>query len=206
MRYGALTLSAIAGAILAISVFVMAQTLWVPARPTTLMQNSLTPLSEKQVRDQAELRTALQAWSSAVGQSASRSENQNGNPGVSVKSLSDLGKVSQYTSIFALSAAPIVEIGSSSRLVRPKLVNKDIVSAIALPNVSVVLQGGSEARAVINGSLVRVGDVIADGLTVKSIMTDAVTFSSPKEDMVIRIPLERLRVLGAFPSQVKAVR
>lgn len=72
-----------------------------------------------------------------------------------------------------------------------------------LPKVSVVMAGGAEGKAVVNGHLVRVGDAVGDGLVVKSIQVNVVTFSSGSEELHVRMPLERLRVLGAFPNAAK---
>jgi hypothetical protein len=69
--------------------------------------------------------------------------------------------------------------------------------------VSVVLRDGSEGKAVVDGYLVGVGDQVAGGLVVKSIRIESVTFSAQGEEIDVAVPLERLRVLGAFPSRSK---
>jgi hypothetical protein len=67
-----------------------------------------------------------------------------------------------------------------------------------------VVEGNSGAKAMVNGRLVSVGDRIEGGMFVKSIDIDTVTFASGKEELEIRMPLERLRVLGAFPPPPRA--
>ena len=66
-----------------------------------------------------------------------------------------------------------------------------------------VLEGGSVAKAMVNGRLVSVGDHIEGGMVVKSIDIGAVTFASGNEELEIEMPLKRLRVLGAFPPTQK---
>ena len=65
---------------------------------------------------------------------------------------------------------------------------------------TLVLQAGNESRAMVDGRLVRVGDPVAEGMLVKSISIESVVFAANGEDLVVAVPLERLRVLGAFPS------
>ena len=74
---------------------------------------------------------------------------------------------------------------------------------LSLPQVTVVMESGASGRAVVNGQLVRVGDAVGEGMVVNSINVDSVTFSSGKEVLEVRMPLNRLRVLGAFPGPSK---
>jgi hypothetical protein len=73
-------------------------------------------------------------------------------------------------------------------------------SAIDLPRVTVVAVSGQEPRAVINGNVVGVNDRLAGGYVVKQISIDSVVVSQGADDLLIKIPLERLRVLGAQES------
>ncbi len=71
--------------------------------------------------------------------------------------------------------------------------------AIALPVVNVVIQTGKSGKAMIDGSIVGVSDKLASGYVVKSIAMDLITLSKENEEVELRVPLDRLRVLGVHP-------
>lgn len=197
MKYAALTLTTAATALLVLAMAGIAQQIGGNGRPMPPLQVSLSPLSEQQVREQDEVKTALVALRGAAA----------GRP----YGLAQIGRVpvtpvdqgvqaqADYGSIFALplEVATAKPVKGSPRPARVAL------SAVALPRVSVVLRDGSEGKAVVDGYLVGVGDQVAGGLVVKSIRIETVTFSARGEEIDVAVPLERLRVLGAFPSRGK---
>jgi hypothetical protein len=69
--------------------------------------------------------------------------------------------------------------------------------ALDLPQVTVVVIDGKTNKAMINGSLVGVNTLLAGGYVVKEINIDSVVVGLGNEEVVIKIPLQRLRVLGA---------
>jgi len=203
MKYVALTLSAAATALLVVVLGGIAQKVGTDVRLSGPPQVSLNPLSEQQRRDQADVRKALQALDLvATGHSM-----ETAGAGGAGRHLSEASPVlnqgadGEYGDIFALSplAAPLAEAPRN----RASLSGFAPTSSLPLPDVSVVLSAGVEGKAVVNGHLVRVGDTVADGLVVKSIQVDVVTFASGSEVLYVRMPLERLRVLGAFPNQAR---
>ena len=76
-------------------------------------------------------------------------------------------------------------------------------TTIELPKVSVVVINGTTNKAVINGSMVAVNSQLYGGYVVKEINIDSVVLMNGREEFIVRIPLERLRVLGA-PEAFKA--
>lgn len=74
---------------------------------------------------------------------------------------------------------------------------------IELPKVSVVVVDGTTNKAFINGRLVAVNSQLYGGYVVREINIDSVVLKHGKEEFIVRIPLERLRVLGA-PEAFKA--
>ena len=203
MKYVALTLSAAATALLVVVLGGIAQKMGADVRVLPPPQVSLNPLSEQQRRDQADVRHALQALEQVATQHSMElvgSGDADGHFPAFSSSLNQ-GVVWAHGDIFALSplVAPLAE-GSRNRVSH---VGFATATPLPLPNVSVVLSAGAEGKAVINGHLVRVGDTVAEGLVVKSIQVDVVTFASGSEELHVRMPLERLRVLGAFPNQVR---
>lgn len=73
---------------------------------------------------------------------------------------------------------------------------------VEMPKVAVVVIDGISNKAIINGSLVTVNSQLYGGYVVKEINIDNVIVMHGKEQYVIKIPLERLRVLGA-PEAVR---
>lgn len=223
MKYLGLTVSTIAVALLAIAFVGIAREMGTSTsvRPPPVM--SLLPLTEQQLRDQAQLKDAVQSWSNATSNGATTIRQLN-SADVSPQKTGVLAdRAVGSATLFALSAAKSPAsalpsalsstvspaLGAATKVVRrpdQPVVDRINSNAIALPNVSVVLQGGGEGKAVVDGRLVRVGDKIADGLVLKSIEMDAVTFSSGKEELLVRMPLPRLRVLGAVGLQSQAPR
>ncbi len=100
------------------------------------------------------------------------------------------------TPAYTVAKYPVRSVQTKTALAKdaPKI-NK--LPAIDLPKVTVVAVSGQEPRAVINGNVVGVNDQLAGGYVVKQISIDSVVVSQGAEDILIKIPLERLRVLGA---------
>lgn len=196
MKYTALTLTTAATALLVLAMAGIAQQIGGSGRPMPPLQVSLSPLSDQQMREQDEVKDALVVLRGAAA----------GRPyGLAQSGRAQAAPVDQgvqaqadYGSIFAL-PPEVVATKAVKRSPRPERAR----SAVALPRVSVVLRAGSEGKAVVDGYLVGVGDQVAGGLVVKSIRMETVTFSAEGEDMEVAVPLERLRVLGAFPSRGK---
>jgi hypothetical protein len=203
MKFVALTLSAVATALLVLVIGGIAHTMGSNVRTLAPVQVSVNPLSPQQKSDQADVRQALMALGQVTSERSLallRAASADGTQGDAQASL-DQDPDLPYGAIFALSApvdprAPVPRQRTATAYVAPP-------TPLPLPKVSVVLAGGSEGKAVIDGQLVRVGDAVGDGLVVKSIQVEAVTFASGKEVLEVRMPLERLRVLGAFPNRQK---
>lgn len=197
MKYAALTLSTLSLAILAWGTVTTALKMGPGGRPLPANEVSIRPLSDQQLKDQAEAREALDAMRevamSRMKDFPDAGEAQ-GLMGSSVRRLQP-----RFDSIFA-STPPVIEkvaFGGAARL--PRAMPAMPVS-LPVPRVSLVLQTGSEGRAMVDGRLVRVGDPVAEGMVVKSISMESVVFASRGEELVVAVPLERLRVLGAFPA------
>lgn len=197
MKYAALTLSTLSLAILAWGTVTTALKMGPGGRPLPANEVSIQPLSDQQLKDQAEAREALDAMRevamSRMKDFPDAGEAQ-GLMGSSVRRLQP-----RFDSIFA-STPPVIEkvaFGGAARL--PRAMPTMPVS-LPVPRVSLVLQTGSEGRAMVDGRLVRVGDPVAEGMVVKSISMESVVFASRGEELVVAVPLERLRVLGAFPA------
>ena len=230
MKYLGLTLSSIAVALLAIALFFVAREMGRAPSVRPLSAVALPPLTEQQIRDQAQLKDAVQSWSNASSSRPAALMQVAGSDAATQKLASRADFPGDSKTIFALSpsgsvslasaaslaaasnaAAGVLSAASSGATVPAKVVRRPDGSTVAqvtnnaipLPNVSVVLEGGQEGKAVVDGRLVRVGDKLADGLVLKSIQMDVVTFSSGKEDLQVLMPLPRLRVLGAVAKQGK---
>lgn len=194
MKYVALTLSLIAAALLLLAAAMIGNRIGVERHTLAPVQMSLPPLSPQVVADQADLKASLQALLDAaarrpMGLMAAGSVA----PGIRpLDSYDSLFVLPQQTQMAALAPQP-----RAAGSVRQPL------SAVPLPKVSVVVEG-AERKAIVDGHLVRVGDAVGDGLVVRAIQVGAVTFGYGKEELVVAVPLERLRVLGAFPSKAKA--
>lgn len=197
MKYAALTLTTAATALLVLAMAGIAQQIGGNGRPMPPLQVSLSPLSEQQVREQDEVKTALVALRGAAAGRPYGLAQIGRAPATPV----DQGVQAQadYGSIFALP----LEVAAAKPMKGSPRPQRVALSAVALPRVSVVLRDGSEGKAVVDGYLVGVGDQVAGGLVVKSIRIETVTFSARGEEIDVAVPLERLRVLGAFPSRGK---
>lgn len=197
MKYVALTLTTAATALLVLAMAGIAQQIGGNGRPMPPLQVSLSPLSEQQVREQDEVKTALVALRGAAAGRPYGLAQIGRAPATPV----DQGVQAQadYGSIFALP----LEVAAAKPVKGSTRPQRVALSAVALPRVSVVLRDGSEGKAVVDGYLVGVGDQVAGGLVVKSIRIETVTFSARGEEIDVAVPLERLRVLGAFPSRGK---
>jgi hypothetical protein len=197
MKYAALTLTTAATALLVLAMAGIAQQIGGNGRPMPPLQVSLSPLSEQQVREQDEVKTALVALRGAAAGRPYGLAQIGRAPATPV----DQGVQAQadYGSIFALP----LEVAAAKPVKGSPRPQRVALSAVALPRVSVVLRDGSEGKAVVDGYLVGVGDQVAGGLVVKSIRIETVTFSARGEEIDVAVPLERLRVLGAFPSRGK---
>jgi hypothetical protein len=193
MKYVALTLSLIAAALLLLAAAMIGNRIGVERHTLAPVQMSLPPLSPQVVADQAELKASLQALLDAaarrpMGLMAAGSAA----PGIRpLESYDSLFVLPQHTPMAALAPQP-----RAGHVRQP-------LSSVPLPKVSVVVEG-PERKAVVDGHLVRVGDAVGDGLVVRAIQVGAVTFGYGKEELVVAVPLERLRVLGAFPAKAKA--
>ncbi|MDO9253107.1 hypothetical protein [Hydrogenophaga sp.] len=197
MKYVALTLTTAATALLVLAMAGIAQQIGGNSRPMPPLQVSLSPLSEQQMREQDEVKNALVALRGAAAGRPYGLAQIGRTPAAPV----DQGVQAQadYGSIFALP----LEVAAARPVKASPRPERVALSAVPLPRVSVVLRDGSEGKAVVDGYLVGVGDQVAGGLVVKSIRIESVTFSARGEEIDVAVPLERLRVLGAFPSRSK---
>lgn len=178
MKYVALILSSIATALLVLAVAGMAGRLGEQRRGLPPPQVSVNAPTAQQFNDQADLKNALQALVEASSSGSSFLMRQDGGSAASLFALAPAQSDMPRERVRALPPAP------------PEP-----------PVVSVILDAGSEGKAVVNGHLVRVGDPVGDGLTVRSIQVDSVTFANGKDrSLQVTVPLDRLRVLGAYPS------
>jgi hypothetical protein len=197
MKYAALSLSTLSLAILAWGTVTMALKMGPGGRPLPGNDVAIQPLSAQQLKEQAEVTEALDAMRevamSRMKDFPGAGEAQ-GLMGHAARRLQP-----QFDSIFA-STLPVVEkvaVAGAPRLPRTM---PTMPASLPTPRVSLVLQAGSEGRAMVDGRLVRVGDPVAEGMVVKSISMESVVFASRGEELVVAVPLERLRVLGAFPA------
>lgn len=150
MRFLALILSALAVAVVTLAAVTLSQRAGQPGRPGTGMPAPVTPPTAEQWHDQADLKTALQALVEA-NDPASRSR---------------AGAVLPQE-LFAQTATPAPAT---------KSVTKPAAAPVHQPRVTVVLETGTEGKAVVDGRLVHVGDSVDGGLRVESIQVEAVTF------------------------------
>lgn len=194
MKYVALTLSLIAAALLLLAAAMIGNRIGVERHALAPVQMSLPPLSPQAVADQAELKASMQALLDAAARRPM---------GLMAAGpvMPGIRPLDSYDSLFALPQQTQLA-GLAPQQPRVGTVRQPL-SAVPLPKVSVVVEG-AERKAVVNGHLVRVGDAVGDGLVVRGIQVGAVTFGYGKEELVVAVPLERLRVLGAFPSKAKA--
>ncbi len=192
MKYVALTLSAGATVLLVASLVGIAQGIGKPGHSMLPLQTNLSPISQQQLNDQADVKQSLQALLQA---SAERSATLGGSGARGLADWQATGSSLEgpFSSIFAISE-PLPELDPRAgldNLPRPK--------PQALPRVSVVVADGSGAKAMVDGRMRQVGDTVRRGLRIKAIALDTVTFTNGREDMLVSVPLERLRVLGAYP-------
>jgi hypothetical protein len=198
MKYVALTLCTVATALLVLALAGVANQIGAGGRAIAPIQNALPLLSSQQITDQRDVRSALAALDKLP---SARFLASSGAPADSVGSAQAMA-VSDGT-LFALSTQRTETPASPSRRSGTYVAPPSRPLPLPLPNVTVVLESGTSGKAVINGQLVHVGDPVGDGMVVKSINVDAVSFSSGKEVLEVRMPLARLRVLGAFPGSSK---
>ncbi|GAA6142585.1 hypothetical protein [Hydrogenophaga sp. 5NK40-0174] len=193
MKYVALTLSAAATVLLVLALIGIAQGISKPGRSMLPLQTSLSPISPQQLNDQADVKQALQALLTA---SAERSATlgSSGARGLADWQASGSSLEGPFSSIFAI-AGPLPELEPTAgfdNLPKPR--------PQALPRVSVVVADGDSASAMVDGRMRKVGDTVRRGLRIKAIALDTVTFTNGREDMLVSVPLERLRVMGAYPA------
>lgn len=200
MKYAALTLSTVATVLLALALLGMTNQMRSGGRPLPPVRNDLAPLSAQQLTDQADVHLALQSLGKlpstrllALAANGAPSATS-GEPGT--------GMDGSDGTIFALSplradtpASPQRQAGIAPTAPAPL--------PLPLPQVTVVMESGASGKAIVNGQLVRVGDAVDNGMVVHSINVDSITFSSGKERLEVRMPLDRLRVLGAFPVSTR---
>lgn len=147
MKFIALTLSTVATVLLVLAVMAVSSRAGSHGRVPLPVQASVPLLEDRQIDEQVQLKGALQAL-------------------LDVRDAPPARLTSQVEELFALQQAQPVAV----REVRTPVVEQPP------PRVTVVVQAGTEGKAVVDGRLVRVGDVVDGGLTVESIQTDAVTF------------------------------
>lgn len=203
MKYAALALSTIPLAILTWGVLNIVLDADSGGRPLPSTTMALQPLSNVQLKEQTEVMEALDALRE-VSMSRMR-DFPNADGPQNYTSNAVRGLTSQFESIFAL---PPQEPERIAELTDPGLQGAlpPAPKPLSMPLVNLVLQAGNEGRAMVNGQLVRVGDPVGEGMVVKSISMESVTFASGNEELLVAVPLERLRVLGAFPTPQQGVR
>lgn len=198
MKYAALTLSTVATVLLALTLVGVANQIGSGSRPLPPAQNALSPLSPQQIANQADVELALRSLDKIP---STRFFALPVEEGTGVNTKGPTGDVNAFDgSIFALSPQRVEISTPSNRRVAIANANP---RPLPLPRVTVVLESGANGKAVINGQLARVGDAVGDGMVVSSINVASVTFASGKETLEVKMPLDRLRVLGAFPSSSK---
>lgn len=195
MKYAALTLNTLALAILLGGALGMALKLGSGGRPAPVDPVSVTPPTAQQLKEQADTQAALDALREVARSRGMDFPQDPARPPL-ITSVRPL--MSPLDSIFA-SSEPVREALPLASARRAPVLTATSLQ-LAQPRINVVLQAGSEGRAMVDGRLVRVGDAVADGLVVKSIAMETVTFDARGTDMRVPVPLERLRVLGAFPD------
>lgn len=183
MKHLALILSTIAAALLVVAVAGVADRMGVPRHMSFPPQVSVTGLSPQEIRDQAQFQHSLQVLLNKKASQAPLDANSYGSRRPMEFHDGLFAMVEQAPAAPGRAAAPAAD-----------------TTIEALPKVSVVVQAGSEGKAVINGRLVRVGDAVADGLVVADIQVNAVTFQRGDKQLQVNVPVERLRVLGAAPQ------
>ena len=195
MKYAALTLSSVATAVLVVGLVGIAQGIGSKGYSNLPLPMALSPLTEQQLKDQADVKESLQVLLHATQE---RRNTLGIMPAMPPSSMAYAVPGGPYDSIFSLPAPLEPE--------KPVLANQHTpLKAMPMPKISVVMGGGAEGKAIIDGHLRKVGDSVAKNLVVKAITLDTVTFSNGREDVLVAVPLERLRVLGAYPeTQVKA--
>lgn len=190
------------------------QKMGTPGRTLARPQVALAALSPQQLRDQAAVRQALQALGHALPAAPAPTAAADPAAALPLERAPRLQQALAWPQegIFALlaplpeavpapasaPAAPAPAWRPAGAQTPPALVPAPPVQP--LPEVSVVLAGGSAGKAVVNGHLVRVGDAVGEGLVVRSIELDKVTFAAGTQELQVHLPLQRLRVLGAFPQ------
>ena len=220
IKYISLALNA--GAIIVLiagAIGIASQARFSAKRSTTPSNLVLPQFKAERIKETSEMLVAMDAYERVAGSRVSVSSQMQG-----LVSLN--GNVSttpeNFKSIFVGIDSNPLNSGGSNRLVSLSLpqrsnpiaraptaqlaskipasknsIGTGTLSVVELPKVTVVAVSGQEPRAIINGNLVGVNDQLSGGFVVKQISIDSVVVSQGKEDILIRIPLERLRVLGA---------
>lgn len=199
MKYVALTLCTVATALLVLALAGVANQMGSGDRSFAPIQNAVPLLSPQQKSDQLDVRSALAALDK-LPSTRFLASTASGDPSAGAAGSGQSMAISDG-SLFALSTPRTEMPASPTRRAGTHVAPPP--RPLPLPHVTVVLESGASGKAVINGQLVRVGDAVGDGMVVSSINVDAVTFSSGKEVLEVRMPLARLRVLGAFPGSSK---
>lgn len=195
MKYAALTLSTVATALLALALVGMANQIGSGGRPLPPVRNALAPLSPQQLADQVDVQHALHSLGRLPSVRFLASPAGGANADASAQNMNAFDG-----NIFALSPLNVATPASPYR----RTANTQKASQpLPLPRVTVVMESGASGKAVVNGQLVRVGDAVANGMVVHSINVDSVIFASGNEVVEVRMPLDRLRVLGAFPGSAR---
>lgn len=201
MKYAALTLSTLSLAILAWGTVTTALQMGPGGRPLPPNGVSIRPLSDLQLKEQTDVREALDAMRDVA--MSRMKEFPGGGEAQGLMGNTTRRLQLQFESIFALTPDEAQKVATAAPRQLRAMPRKPV--PLPTPRVNLVLQAGSEGRAMVDGRLVRVGDPVAEGMVVKSIAMDSVVFASQGEELVVAVPLERLRVLGAFPaSRMKA--
>ena len=195
MKYVALTLSTVATVLLVLALAGIANQIRSNGQRLPPLQNAMSPLTSQQLSDQNDVNQALHdlgQFPAARFIGAAGSDRPAEAP------------PARWTvadgSIFAVSPQVKKDPAPAKRQADYR---GQAINPLPLPRVSVIMQSGAEGKAMVNGNLVRVGDVVDNDMVVKSIDINAVTFASGNELLEVRMPLERLRVLGAFPRSAK---
>ena len=218
VKHISLALNATAVAVLIVGVVGIATQAKSSARRLALPSNSSLPLIKpERIKEVSDMSLAMDAYERiGSAQAANKSAVQAlTNPSVAATASSEsfnsifvgidsrFGMIDQRKPTMPASASAYAIARDPARTAKAKAASVknapkiDKLPAIDFPRVTVVAVSGQDPRAVINGNVVGVNDRLAGGYVVKQISIDSVVVSQGAEDILIKIPLERLRVLGA---------
>lgn len=190
-------------ALLLAVLWVITQKMGANVRSFSRPQVALSALSPQQLRDQGDVRHALQALGHALPQMPAQAVAADPSERLQQPLLWPQEGIFAMLAPEAAAPAPAPVAAASARLAPAPFARATQEKAplpVSLPAVSVVLASGVAGKAVVNGHLVQVGDTVGEGLVVQSIALDKVTFATGTQQVQVHLPLERLRVLGAFPQ------